>query len=95
MDLNNQIIQELEDCCLNDEQVMSVGKTLYQICDDLNINHLLIYNMNEGIEIVLFDDHELEQLHAIVYYDELELLNQPQSSDFVSHFTNDLKVRFS
>lgn len=95
MDLNEQIIRELEDCGLNDKQVMSIGKMLYQICYDLNINHVLINEMSEGIEVVLLDGCELEQLIAIIYYDELELLNKPQSSDFVSHFTNELKFRFS
>ena len=55
MDLNEQIIRELEDCGLNDKQVMSIGKMLYQICYDLNINHVLI---NETVSYTHLRAHE-------------------------------------
>lgn len=95
MDLIYQIIKKLKNCYLTDVQVMIICDMVYKICNDFNINNLQIYNTSEGLDIVLFDSNNFEQLYTTIYYDELELFNKPQPLDFILHFTDKLKARLS
>ena len=95
LELENQIINELEQCELTDQQIRLIGQMIYQICEDFELGLLNIYEEYDGLRIVLLD--EMEQTGATIDEDELQSLNEDieDARAFAKTFINELKIRFS
>lgn len=95
MQLENQIVDELNQCELTDQQIRLIGQMIYQICEDFELGLLNIYDEHEGLRIVLLD--EMEQTGATIDEDELQSLNGDieDAQAFAKTFINELKIRFS
>lgn len=95
MELQNQIVNELDQCDITEQQQRLIGQMVYQICEDFELGLLNIFDDYEGIRIVLLD--EMEQTGATIEEEELQSLNEniEDAQEFAKTFINELKIRFS
>lgn len=95
MELQNQIVDELNQCDITEQQQRLIGQMIYQICEDFELGLLNIFDDYEGLRIVLLD--EMEQTGATIEEEELQYLNKDieDARVFAKTFINELKIRFS
>lgn len=95
MELQNQIVNELDQCDITEQQQRLIGQMIYQICEDFELGLLNIFDDYEGLRIVLLD--EMEQTGATIEEEELQYLNKDieDARVFAKTFINELKIRFS
>ena len=95
MELQNQIVDELNQCDITEQQQKLIGQMIYQICEDFELGLLNIFDDYEGLRIVLLD--EMEQTGATIEEEELQYLNKDieDARVFAKTFINELKIRFS